>query len=230
MAGGRAGRRHWDQIEGGCAWPRGPGPGGRHRRRVRHHRRRVGIAFIVAGPLLWHAFLSLLDVVLCGIIGGTDVREPSADREDGAVVVEFAIVFVLFVVLLSALIQYGVIFAAQQSMAHTAAEAARSVVNVADTGTNGTADEAEDAIATVLQGGLQWLDGSVDAADGREVDYTVNCDGCADGDVTPDGDTVCATCIEVTITFNWQDDRLVPQILPVPTPSRLSSAANVQYQ
>ena len=145
-------------------------------------------------------------------------------------VVEFAVVFVLFAALLSALIQYGVIFAAQQSMAHAAAEAARSVVNIADAGTDGTADEAETAVAGVLDGGLQWLDGSIDPADGSSIDYVINCDGCTDGDVTPDGDTVCATCIEVTVTFNWEDDRLVPQILPVPTPTRLSSAANVQYQ
>ena len=151
-------------------------------------------------------------------------------REDGAVVVEFAVVFVMFAVLLSGLIQYGVIFAAQQSMAHAAAESVRSVVNIADTGADGTADEAEAAIADVLGGGLQWLDGSIDAADGASVDYVINCDGCADGVTTPDGDAVCASCIEVTVTFNWAQDRLVPQILPLPTPGRLSSAANVQYQ
>lgn len=157
-------------------------------------------------------------------------RRPPRPDEDGAVVVEFAVVFVLFAMLLSGIIQYGVIFAAQQSLAHTAAESVRTVVNIADTGSDGTADEAEAAIATVLDTDLQWMDGAIDPADGRRVDYVINCDGCADGDVTPDGDTVCATCIEVTLTFNWQDDRLVPQVLPIPTPGQLSSAANVQYQ
>ena len=145
-------------------------------------------------------------------------------------VVEFAVVFVMFAVLLSGIIQYGVIFAAQQSMAHAAAESVRSVVNIADTGSDGTADEAETAIASVLDGGLQWLDGTIDPSDGRSIDYVINCDGCTDGAVTPDGDTVCATCVEVTVTFNWEDDGFVPQILPVPTPTRLTSAANVQYQ
>lgn len=150
--------------------------------------------------------------------------------DDGAVVVEFAVVFVLFAVLLSGIIQYGVIFAAQQSLAHTAAEAVRTVVNVADTGSDGTADEAETAIAAVLDDDLQWMDGAIDPADGRRIDYVINCVGCADGDVTPDGDTVCDTCIQVTVTYNWAADRLVPQVLPIPTPGELSSAANVQYQ
>ena len=30
----------------------------------------VGIVFVVAGPMLWRAFLDLLNVVLCGMIGG----------------------------------------------------------------------------------------------------------------------------------------------------------------
>ena len=52
------------------------------------------------------------------------------DAESGAVVVEFAIVFVLFVTLLWGLISYGAIFAVQQSLSHAAAEGARAGVDV----------------------------------------------------------------------------------------------------
>ena len=152
-------------------------------------------------------------------------------QEDGAVVVEFAIVFVLFVTLLAGLIQYGVIFAAEQSMTHAASEAVRSVVNIADTDGDGPAGEAEDAIRTVLEDeALQWMDGSVDPDDGRGLDYVVNCDGCADGAATPDGATVCDTCLQVTVTYNWADDPLIPQVIPVATPKRLHAAANLEYQ
>lgn len=30
----------------------------------------VGVVFIAAGPALWNAFLSLLNVVLCAMVGG----------------------------------------------------------------------------------------------------------------------------------------------------------------
>lgn len=151
--------------------------------------------------------------------------------QDGVVVVEFAAVFVIFVILLSGIIQYGVIFAAQQSMAHAAAESVRSVVNIRDAGgAAGPVDEAEAEIQTVLEDGLGWMDGAIDRADDRGLDYVVNCDGCTDGAVTPAGDTVCDTCIEVTVTFNWQDDALIPHIFPVGTPKALSSSANVKYQ
>ena len=30
----------------------------------------VGIAFIVAGPMLWQAFLALFEAILCDMVGG----------------------------------------------------------------------------------------------------------------------------------------------------------------
>lgn len=153
-------------------------------------------------------------------------------QDDGAVLVEFSIVFVLFALLVSGLIQYGVIFAAQQSMAHAAGEAARSVVNIIDDEdpADGVADDAEEEIRTVLGDDLRWMDGTIVAGDGAGIDFVINCVGCTDGDVTPRGETVCASCIEVTVTYNWADDPLVPQIIPVGTPTVLTAAANVKYQ
>ena len=142
-------------------------------------------------------------------------REP---REDGAVIVEFAIVFTLFAALLSGLIQYGVIFAAQQSLAHAAAEASRAVVNITDANDDGsTEDEARGRIDAVLGDQMQWMDGSIAPGDGTKVDYEITFAGCPD-------------CIQVTVTYNWGDDPLVPQLVPIGTPSQLSSSANVQYQ
>ena len=140
--------------------------------------------------------------------------------EGGAVVVEFAIVFVLFAVLLSGLIQYGVIFAAQQSLAHAASEATRAVVNITDENEDGsTEDEARTRIDEVLGDQMQWMDGAIVQDDGQKVDY--------EPDFTVTG---CPECVEVTVTYDWAHDPLVPQILPIGTPTQLSSSANVRYQ
>lgn len=150
-------------------------------------------------------------------------RKPQ--REDGAVVVEFAIVFVLLVVLLSGLIQYGVIFAAEQSITHAVSEVTRIVVDIPDSNGDGqTWDEAETRIADELDQQLSWLDSSIDRDDGRRVDFTVLCDGC------PDGTANCPECIEVTVTYNWAEDAIVPTMFPVATPDTLNAAASVQYQ
>ena len=147
------------------------------------------------------------------------MRDLTRHRDDeGAVVVEFAIVFVLFALLLSGLIQYGVIFAAEQSLAHAASEATRAVVNITDANEDGsTEDDASSRIDEVLGDQMQWMDGAIDPSDGGKVDYQVAFTGCPE-------------CVEVTVTYNWADDPLVPQILPIGTPARLSSSANVRYR
>lgn len=145
--------------------------------------------------------------------------------EQGAVLVEFSIVFVLFAVLLSGLIQYGVIFATEQSITHAASEAARVVVDIPDSNGDGsTADEAEARITNEIEQQLDWLDGAIVAGDGRGVDVTVACDGCTGGAPS------CTGCVDVTVTFNWEDDAIVPQVIPVAVPSTLHAAASVQYQ
>lgn len=132
--------------------------------------------------------------------------------------VEFAAVFVLFVLLLSGLIQYGVIFAAQQSLSHAASEATRAVVNVADANDDGSAeDEVTERIEEVLDQQASWLDGAIVANDAQKVDYVVDFSG-------------CDACVEVTVTYNWEDDPLVPSLFRIATPSTLTGSANARYR
>ncbi len=148
-------------------------------------------------------------------VDGSRERDP---RQDGAVVVEFAVVFGLFVMLLAGLIQYGVIFAAEQALAHGASEATRAVVNIRDLDDDGsTQDEADAEIAAVLADQLSWLDGSIDPTDGREIDYTIDY-------------TRCDGCVDVVVTYNWADDALVPALIDIATPDELSSSASIKYQ
>lgn len=136
----------------------------------------------------------------------------SADRrdqhQDGAVVVEFAIVFVLFVTLLAGLIQYGTIFAVQQSLSHAAAEATRAAVDVVDDG------EAQARAEAVVADQLDWL---------REEGITV---GPADMTVTCDANYPAGTdCLVVEVAYDWANHALVPTMFAVATPETLTARA-----
>ena len=143
----------------------------------------------------------------------TRSQHPTPEGESGAVIVEFAAIFVVFAMLLWGLITYGVIFAAQQTITHAASDAARSVV-----GMYPSEDDAEQMVESVLRaqvGEDSWLD-----ADGLvQADVTfAACDG------TPDRE--CAT---VVVIYDWDGYGIVPEMLSVATPDTLSSQAVVQW-
>lgn len=128
-------------------------------------------------------------------------------REDGAVIVEFAIVFVLFVTLLSGLIQYGAIFATQQSLSHAAAEGARAAVDVIEGG------QAETRAEAAVADQLEWLDpaGVVAAA---------NVSTCASPPYPADTE-----CLVVETSYDWDGHAIVPSMLPLPQPETLTARA-----
>ena len=118
--------------------------------------------------------------------------------QDGAVVVEFALVFVLFAMLVSGIVSFGAAFAAQQSLTHAAAEGARTLV-----GLDPAAMEAQAEAVALDQ--VDWLE---------------------DTDMTLAGPESCgaATCYTVTVTGSSP----VPEILPVFSGDDLSASATVQ--
>lgn len=153
-------------------------------------------------------------------------RAAARASEDGAVVVEFAAVFVIFVALLAGLIQYGVIFGAQQSVTHAAAEAGRAAVGM-------QADELVDEVETVLQRQLTWLDDDIDDID----DIGVSAIDAIDED-HPVGvyysvrlGESCLDCVDVAVKYQCRSSRCpIPELYPVPTPSSLAATASVKYQ
>jgi Flp pilus assembly protein TadG len=136
-------------------------------------------------------------------------RAGRAADEDGAVIVEFAAIFVVFAMLLWGLITYGVIFAAQQSLTHGASEAARASVGIADPA------RAEQRALDMLDEELAWLEGGLDV---RSASV-----GACDND--PDRD-----CLRVTVTYDWRNHPIVPSILDVATPDTLTGRAVVQFR
>lgn len=123
--------------------------------------------------------------------------------------VEFAIVFVLFVTLLAGLIQYGVIFAVQQSLSHAAAEATRAAVDVVDD------TAAETRARAVVTDQLDWLD-----AAGITVGPSPMVEPC-DTAIYPAG----TECLVVEVAYDWADHALVPTLIAVAIPDTLSARA-----
>ena len=130
-------------------------------------------------------------------------------QEDGAVIVEFAAIFVVFAMLLWGLISYGVVFAAQQSLTHAASEAARSTVGIPDP------TEAELRAVQMLDEELTWLE---DGLDEREATVAP-----CENDDTRD-------CMTVVVTYDWDNHPIVPSILDVATPDTLTGRAVVQFR
>jgi Flp pilus assembly protein TadG len=129
--------------------------------------------------------------------------------EDGAVIVEFAAIFVVFAVLLWGLISYGVVFAAQQSLTHAASEAARASVGIADPA------RAEQRALDMLAEELTWLEDGLDVRSAQVA-------ACAND---PD-----RRCLRVTVTYDWAGNPIVPSILGVATPDTLTGRAVVEFR
>jgi len=138
--------------------------------------------------------------------------------ESGAALVEFALVFGLFVFILYALIAFGMMFAAKQSLTNAAAEGARSVVGVVDNpATSGVDERVEKAKVTVAQR-LNWLGNKYV----ESTDLAATIETCA-GSAT-------AQCVRVKITYPYQARPLIPPApgLGLVTPTSFKSEAVVQ--
>jgi Flp pilus assembly pilin Flp len=120
--------------------------------------------------------------------------------EDGAALVEFALVFVLFMMLVWGVIAFGSFWATQQAITHAAAEGARAMV--------GSLDAENEARAVVAR--------QFDAI-GQQPEV----------DITPPEPCGPANCR--TVTVRWIGEPLVPPLFGVPEGlTHPSSSATVQ--
>lgn len=127
--------------------------------------------------------------------------------QDGAVVVEFAVIFVLFVTILWGILTYGVIFAAQQTVTHAAGEAARATVG------HTSQDDAKDVALSVATEQLAWL-GAAGEPDRDDVTF---------GDCPVPADD--QTCVYVEYTYPWKADPLITPLFDVAIPEQLTGTA-----
>jgi Flp pilus assembly protein TadG len=141
-------------------------------------------------------------------------RRPSgrlARDESGAALLEFSLVFGIFVFILYGLIAFGSMLALKQSITSAAAEAARSTVGMTDD----TAAEA--AALAVVTDRLDWLGAKYDPGD-------------VTADVAACPAPTSGRCITVTITYPYSTRPLVPPApgLGLLTPDTFGSTAVVQ--
>ena len=137
-------------------------------------------------------------------------RRPRRD-ESGAALLEFSLVFGLFVFILYGLIAFGMILALKQSVTNAATEAARSAV-----GCSSPCDPVSKA-TTTAQNRLNWLSSSQKAA----LQITPTVATCAGGS---------GQCITVVVTYPYKGHELVPPApgLGLVTPDSISTTSTVQ--
>ena len=141
-------------------------------------------------------------------------RSRANGAERGSVLVEFALVFGLFVLVIYALISFGMILAAKNSLTHAAAEGARAAVGVVDDPATATIDERVERAKTKVGESLDWFGSKYQPGDTTAT-------------VGPCGG---AECITVKITFPYESRPLVPPTpgLGLVLPSNLTSTAVVE--
>jgi hypothetical protein len=139
-----------------------------------------------------------------------------AKSEDGAVLVEFALVFVLFIFILYALVAFGTALALKQSVTHAAAEGARAAVGVVDN-PDTAEDEREVKAIDEVRDSLDWIGDKY-----SDDDVEARVDPCSDGSTD--------SCIFVTISYPYNDKPIVPAApgLGIVLPDTMTSKAVVK--
>lgn len=158
-------------------------------------------------------------------------------RQKGAEAIEFAILFPIFFLTFYAIITYGLIFAAQQTLTLAAAEGARAAVRYpAPLPVNASQITArKNAACAMANGAVDWLRKMGNGLGGSScIDSST---GDAAGIYVSSGDCVgiVATgisCVNVRINYNYSTSPLIPKLLgpllSLPTPDLLKGGAIAQ--
>jgi Flp pilus assembly protein TadG len=138
----------------------------------------------------------------------TEANRSGRAGEDGAAIIEFAAVGILFMTLLWGILAYGFVFVAQHAITHAASEGALAAAGVRTSAAGpGVYDfsAARDVVEAQLGGGITAA-------------YQVDVARVACGS---------SQCVQVDVRLPWGDDAIVP--FPFgPLPDRLSSRAVVE--
>ncbi|TCJ17980.1 pilus assembly protein [Parasulfuritortus cantonensis] len=142
--------------------------------------------------------------------GPQKLREGRRTRQRGAAAVEFALVFVLFFMVMYGAIAYGVVFALRHTFTQAVNEGARAALQ--DVGDIAAREALALSTATTA---VSWLGA-------RAPTPVVNTDCVAT--------TAAFTCVKVTITYDYAANPIIPAIpgLGIVLPDTLTAQAVVQ--
>lgn len=135
-----------------------------------------------------------------------DSRTRRAQGDDGAAVLEFAIVAVLLFTVVFAIIQFGLILSFKQDMTRAAAEGARGgAVAYPSTSPGGGApgDLAKQAADLAVQDAVREFGGSFSSAGCSRAGMT-----CAPAVIIPCPDEPAVRCVKVELTYRYADHPL----------------------
>lgn len=140
--------------------------------------------------------------------------------ERGSVLVEFSLVFGLFALIIYALITFGMILAAKNSITHAAAEGARSAIDVPALPAATLNARREEQAKTVVANSLSWFGSDYQSSDTTAT--VARCDASNPADLTE--------CITVTITYPYEERPIIPPApgLGLVTPENFTSTAVVK--
>lgn len=148
----------------------------------------------------------------------TRIQRHRARGEDGAAMVEFAFVGLLFVLFLTGIISFGLILSFKQNLTQAAAEGARA-------GATAPAGDAISRAETAANNAVASFDRSCGDAG---LDCTIVEHDCGEdpsaGLVDPDADA----CITVELDYNYDQYPLIPKfpILSALYPDRIASSSS----
>lgn len=159
-------------------------------------------------------------------------------NQKGAVAIEFALLFPIFFLIFYAIVTYGLIFTAQQTLTLAAAEGARAAVRYpAQVPANTSLISARKSAACAMTNGtLEWLrnmgtglggNSCIDSPTGDAAGIYVSSGDCVGGSVGAG-----ISCINVRINYNYAASPLIPKllgpVLSLPTPDILRGGAVAQ--
>lgn len=152
-------------------------------------------------------------------MNGAQPLRKKHQRQRGVAAIEFAIVFPVFFAVLYGIVQYGMIFAAQQTLTLAAEEGARAALQyqAADGTVPGSLSARTDVAETTCANMVGWV------AQMSGVDSATICQATQ---VT----THCLSsmyCVQVTTTFPYESNPLIPNV-GLPVPATVGSTATVQ--
>lgn len=145
-------------------------------------------------------------------------------NESGASLVEFALVFPIFVLVILGLVSFGMMLALKQGVTNAAADGARSVVGVVDNASTTLVDERIEKAKATVANRLSWLGGNSSHLVTEVKWYNAASGSCvtlAVGVAPPSPPTIC-----VKVIYPYDDHKLVPA--PTFGVDTLSSEARVQ--
>lgn len=135
----------------------------------------------------------------------------TASRQRGAAAIEFALVFVLFFMVLYGAIAYGMVFAVKHSITQAASEGARAALQDVTGGLPARLAVAQ----TTAANAISWL-GTLAPTPVVDTDCVAT--------------TASLTCLKVTITYDYAANPIIPAIpgLGIALPDNLVAQAIVQ--